>query len=483
MPFKSRKQQDFLRINEPEIYDRWMRLYGPYEADSESWQGISLAGKVDEISEMLGTRKKKAEGDPSWMKNPEEKRKVFLKLQKQDGVPRICEVCEDAYTGLYYYTEDNETFVVCRPCVQQGEQDWSELFGVKPDWTGERGGRTRNLVMRSDYDYVPKADCSNCGKPADFAVYSLPVGSRYFCQERCYSDYVGLPPEPEGYYGYTAEDEPEWVVSSEDIQIGDKVRSYDFCFGGKTLQLDSYVEGYVLQIAPVEWCSPTCNHYHIRTTARLMGGKVQEDYEDYYFPVADANQTVVRRLRSMNAEDTPKRIFSLSNLCCSRCGRYSFCKETFKCLREDCDYEEEPRERVSNVITLKGKVVDKGHGTITGFEENDLWDVHDSENWGGDPEGQLAKALAKAREDSKKPRRPLKITKLPHRDQKTLKDFEAETEKEVAFEMTRKDIALVSFGAILGVISGVVGEVLAEFWLDRYRRDPELVVSEEKQNA
>jgi len=406
VPFKSRKQQDFLRINEPEIYDRWMRLYGPYEADSESWQGISLAGKVDEISEMLGTRKKKAEGDRTWMKNPEEKRKVFLKLQKQDGVPRICEVCEDAYTDLYYYKEDNETFVVCRPCVQQGEQDWSELFGVKPDWTGERGGRTRNLVMRSDYDYVPQADCSNCGKPADFAVYSLPVGSRYFCQERCYSDYVGLPPEPEGYYGYTAEDEPEWVVSSEDIQIGDKVRSYDFCFGGKTLQLDSYVEGYVLQIAPVEWCSPTCNHYHIRATARLMGGKVQEDYEDYYFPVADANQTVVRRLRSMKAE-----------------------------------------------------------------------------NWGGDPEGQLAKALAKAREDSKKPRRPLKITKLPHRDQKTLKDFEAETEKEVAFEMTRKDIALVSFGAILGVISGVVGEVLAEFWLDRYRRDPELVVSEEKQNA
>lgn len=405
MPFKSRKQQDFLRINEPEIYNRWMRLYGPYEGDAETWQGISLAGKVDEISEMLDTRKKKAEGDPTWMRDPEQKRKVFLKLQKQDGVPRICEVCEDTYTGLYYYTEDDETFVVCRPCVQQGEQDWSELFGVKPDWTGERGGRTRNLVMRSDYDYVPKADCSNCGKPADFAVYSLPVGSRYFCQERCYSDYVGLPPEPEGYYGYTAEDEPEWVVSSEDIQIGDKVRSYDFCFGGKTLQLDSYVEGYVLRIAPVEWCSPTCNHYHIRTTARLMGGKEQKEYEDYYFPVADANQTVVRRLRSMNAE-----------------------------------------------------------------------------NWGGDPDGQLAQALAKARAKSKEPRRPLKITKLPHRDQKTLKDFEAPPQAEEKV-FTKKDIGLVIFGATLGVVSGVVGEVLAEFWLDRYRRDPELVVSEEKENA
>lgn len=405
MPFKSRKQQDFLRINEPEIYDRWMRLYGPYEGDAETWQGVSLAGTVDEISEMLDTRKKRAEGDPNWMRDPEQKRKVSLRQQKKDGVPRICEVCEDAYTGLYYYKEDDETFVVCRPCVQRSEKEWGEMFGIKPDWTGERGGRTRLAIMDADdYEYVPHADCSNCGEPAVFVVYSLPVGSRYFCQERCYSDYVGLPPEPEGYYGYTAEDEPEWVVSSDDIQVGDKVRSYDFCLGGKTLQLDSYVEGYVLRIAPVEWCSPTCNHYHIRTTARLMGGKEQKEYEDYYFPVADANQTVVRRLRSMNAE-----------------------------------------------------------------------------NWGGDPDGQLAQALAKARAKSKEPRKPLKLTRLPHRDQKTLKDFEAPHQEEKVF--TKKDIGLITFGAVLGVVSGVVGEVLAEFWLDRYRRDPELVLSDEEQNA
>jgi hypothetical protein len=47
----------------------------------------------------------------------------------------------------------------------------------------------------------------------------------------------------------------------------------------------------------------------------------------------------------------------------------------------------------------------------------------ESENWGGDPEGPLAKALEKAR--NQKPK-PLKLTKLPHRDQKSLKDFEAE---------------------------------------------------------
>jgi hypothetical protein len=46
-----------------------------------------------------------------------------------------------------------------------------------------------------------------------------------------------------------------------------------------------------------------------------------------------------------------------------------------------------------------------------------------AENWGGDPKGQLAKALQKARATLKK---PLNITKLPHPDQKDLIDFEAD---------------------------------------------------------
>ncbi len=133
-------------------------------------------------------------------------------------------------------------------------------------------------------------------------------------------------------------------------------------------------------------------------------------------------------------------------------------------------------------ITISLEMFDSGKWRGEAFIDAPIGSRLDAENWGGDPDGQLAQALAKARAKSKEPRRPLKITKLPHRDQKTLKDFEADNE-EVAFQMTRKDIALVSFGAILGVISGVVGEVLAEFWLDRYRRDPELVVSEEKENA
>ena len=139
----------------------------------------------------------------------------------------------------------------------------------------------------------------------------------------------------------------EELTGDEDIKLGDVVRSYDFCLGGKVTNDDCYVEGIVEKIEPVEWCGPNCDHYHIKTIRRIFNGK-PTTYEDYYFPVADPNQSAVRRVARWSAED-----------------------------------------------------------------------------WGGDPEGILAKALSRARMRSKEPRKPLKIEKLPHRDQKTLKDFEA----------------------------------------------------------
>jgi hypothetical protein len=116
--------------------------------------------------------------------------------------------------------------------------------------------------------------------------------------------------------------------------------------------------------------------------------------------------------------------------------------------------------------------------------EPEAYEIFDSETFGDvDSDGQLAQALRAAREKSRRyAPQPLRITKLPHPDQKSLKDFEAET-KELPFSVSRKDIALVSFGAILGVVSGVIGEVLAEFWLDRYRRDPELRTNGDDENA
>jgi hypothetical protein len=90
-----------------------------------------------------------AEGDPAWMSDPEKKRTAFLKLQKEDGVPRICEVCESAYSGLYRYStleHTIEVFVVCRNCVKKSEREWGDIFGIKPDWTGERAGKPSSVI-------------------------------------------------------------------------------------------------------------------------------------------------------------------------------------------------------------------------------------------------------------------------------------------------------------------------------------------------
>ena len=111
--------------------------------------------------------------------------------------------------------------------------------------------------------------------------------------------------------------------------------------------------------------------------------------------------------------------------------------------------------------------------------EPEAYEIFDSETFGDvDSDGQLAQALARARAKSQEPRRPLKITKLPHRDQTSLKDFEAQSSG-----LNKKDLTLLGVGAVIGVVSGVLGEVLAEFVLDRYRRRPELISDGSEENA
>jgi hypothetical protein len=68
----------------------------------------------------------------------------------------------------------------------------------------------------------------------------------------------------------------------------------------------------------------------------------------------------------------------------------------------------------------------KWEGDLLAWANDEEIHRKNAEDWGGDPDGPLAKALARARAKSKEPRKPLKIEKLPHRDQTSLKDFEAE---------------------------------------------------------
>jgi hypothetical protein len=92
-------------------------------------------------------------------------------------------------------------------------------------------------------------------------------------------------------------------------------------------------------------------------------------------------------------------------------------------------------------------------------------------------DGQLAQALARARAKSQEPRRPLKITKLPHRDQTSLKDFEAESNT----PLFTKESKVFAIGLASGIVATIFGNLLSEFVIDRYREDPEL--SDTEQNA
>ena len=79
--------------------------------------------------------------------------------------------------------------------------------------------------------------------------------------------------------------------------------------------------------------------------------------------------------------------------------------------------------------------VDFRDGSTIIFQERPLgagkpyrFRVKKAENWGGDPKGPLAKALAKARKKSKKSKKPLKITSLDKKEaEENAESFGAET--------------------------------------------------------
>ena len=43
--------------------------------------------------------------------------------------------------------------------------------------------------------------CAVCESEGVFQVEDLPVGTRKFCSEKCFTEYTGLPAKPEGHYG------------------------------------------------------------------------------------------------------------------------------------------------------------------------------------------------------------------------------------------------------------------------------------------
>ena len=260
------------------------------------------------------------------------------------SVGDICPICDDEIEEVAICSGCD--LRVCMPCRDSGDWSYDEEL-VSDDDSGDVCGECSafdaKLEKLASRDYNSFTNDME-GLLAKYSQLLLTYETEY--KDGIMEVFTRFKP-----YDVDFDDvdfDAEGLTGDDDIKLGDVVRSYDFCLGGKISVDDCYVEGIVEKIAPVEWCGPNCDHYHIKTIRRIFNGK-PTTHEDYYFPVADPSQTAVRRVARWSAE--------------------SF-------------------------------------GPV-------------------DDDGILAKALSRARMRSREPRKPLKIEKLPHRDQKSLKDFEA----------------------------------------------------------
>jgi hypothetical protein len=256
-------------------------------------------------------------------------------------------------------------------------------------------------------------------------------------QDEIHPDYLFL--FDEDYRQYGAEGTPS--RDNDRVAVGDRVRSYDFVIGDTLLRDDSYIEGTVTKIGEWEYCPCGTDHVFIVVEEVVRQGKqVSATGMDMAFPVITESfitvlDTEVRDSEMLyapeyyvhspddlygpyysleEAEEAVERLMrrgieirgitkgqdnwmSESWKTCVMCGEpASFTVEdtpvgprNFCCERCYAQYMGLPVEEPG----------------YYGLEAED-W------NWGGDPEGPLAKALRKVKNNPKKIK-PLELVRLP----------------------------------------------------------------------
>ena len=419
MPFQSRAQKEYLRINEPEIYERWMREY-----DAESNQSFTPpAAAVAAAKKGLAQRKKWGRGGLS----PAEAASQGI----DSGVTRARKISSGKVSRhdvrrMSAFNRHRKNNNPSKKMPDGGPTAGTIAWNLWGGSAGVNWAKKKSAAMNAE-EAIRQGFCPACGETDLMLQYyedsgdfgCLECGHQWFEKTRMRAEMPAL----------TGEDEL------------------------KTYQVSVPVLHYY-GIGPVEAYDEDEAADEVRNNWRSHWRHTIEDNGDWGGPLWRYSPLTSHEPEAY--EIFASETFNALSPICKRCG-----------LSEAGSHHLDPTGETGICIlcTFNQKM---------GLNAESFGPV--------DEDGILAKALAQARAKSKEPRRPLKITKLPHQDQTSLKDFEAET-KELPFSVSRKDIALVSFGAILGVVSGVIGEVLAEFWLDRYRRDPELVSSDDDENA
>ena len=267
-------------------------------------------------------------------------------------------------------------------------------------------------------------------------------------QESIHPEYLHL--FDEDYRQYGAEGEPS--RDNDRVAVGDRVRSYDFVLpNGELIRDDSYIEGTVTKIGEWEYCPCGTDHVFILVEEVVrQGEKVSATGMDMAFPVITESfitvlDTDVRDSEMLyaqeyyvhspdefygpyysleEAEEAVERLMrrgiEIRGITEGQDNWMSEMREEYGCDR--CG------EEVPDGNAYYPKVAGDDDDTRICedcYFEDSQFSIYEAEdwNWGGDPDGPLAKALRKVKNNPKKIK-PLELVRLPKSDEEVK---EAET--------------------------------------------------------
>lgn len=328
-----------------------------------------------------------------------------------------------------------------------------ESMVVLSDWPNDE------LEAESIYDYVTgrNRSCAWCGGNPKFMVYDLPTGPHAFCSEKHYARFTGMDEKPPGWYGYDAE------TGSESHDCG-------VCGTAVTILNDDYgtcpkckTFWNLVRLQDLwDTADDDIKVLDAETTVMLESVKPQKPYNKVIVRFKTSDDRIIEILIDsrglLNREEVivkaAKVLDRKLSQKCDGCQVSGWDEVLIEDRRPAYIDDEGDGCSIGKVISCQPCMqLEDADWIASAFQPKSK--EAESENWGGDPEGPLAKALAKAREDSKKPKKPLKIEKLS-----------AESNQKFRREA-------ILFG--IGVVSAVTGTFLAEMLIDRYREDPELL--------
>ena len=573
MPFKSRAQKEYLRINEPEIYERWMRDY-----DAESF--TPPASAVSAAKKGLSQRKKWGRGGLS---------PADAKSQGIDsGVTRARKISSGKVSRhdvrrMSAFNRHRQNNNPSKKMPDGGPTAGTIAWNLWGGTSGVNWAKKKSAAMNAETFEAHACDCSNsyryrfdrdltavecdrCGGYLDAHKYKVPsagvvkYAEKYYEEdpERYYSSqfepYDSFPTKDsaeqlyiktkdfittwsEGWDDYRRENQENGgyftslnaakkdankeakyyarkgyfpFYQSEDSsginftcqKSEDGKRTYNRAFNTYSEPLKDYTERVEIKYELIEkmgaesFNAPT--HYTYYYTLSELGDG------DNYDTLEEAQEAVANS--DVHMEIYEKRVDRLA----------LNPQKDIKLSAESYGAEDEEEEELNKYMVSVPVLHHYTVGPVEAYDEDEaaedvrenwhiwrrtidnngdwggpMWrylpwydadpeayEVFDSETFGDvDSDGQLAQALARARAKSQEPRRPLKITKLPHRDQTSLKDFEAESNT----PLFTKESKVFAIGLASGIVATIFGNLLSEFVIDRYREDPELLDTE--QNA